>query len=165
VWLVFHVNDGRYGGVDLAGLNFLVVATVAGPMGAGNWTVAAYIDARASQDQQGALGAIFTGAAGGPLSAIAPLIGTNLGVKVVPIEYRNDGKKRSAVIPGILNSTIEAVPGISPDGLVVKNGANPLFPENWIQASGVEATYKDYSFDWDNTGKCADYAAFRWSGP
>ena len=98
------------------------------------------------------------------MSALAPLIGHNLGAKVVPITYQNMGKKRSAVIPGILNSTIQAVPALTPDAVVVKNDVNPLFPKGWVQASGVQSTYKDYDFHWDNSGKCADYAPFRWSG-
>jgi hypothetical protein len=49
---------------------------------------------------------------------------------------------------------------------VIKRNANPLFPgEDWVQAYGVQSTYTDHDFQWDNTGKCADYAQFRWSGP
>jgi hypothetical protein len=165
VLLVFHVNQGHYGDTDLAGGNLIVAAHAPGVMAEGNWTVAVYVDSKASPQQQEALGAIFGGAAGGPLSALAPLISSNVGVKAVSIEYRNEGRQRSARIEGILDARIEAVPGVSPDALVIKQGANPLFPAEWIQAYGVQTTYRDYEFNWDNTGKCADYAAFRWSGP
>jgi hypothetical protein len=128
--------------------------------------VAVYLDDKASSQQQEALGAIFGGAAGGPLGALAPLIGRNLGVKTVPISYRNEGKKRSARIEGILDSEIEAVPAATPEAVVVKQNANPLFPgEDWVQAYGVRGTFTDHEFRWDNSGKCADYASFRWSGP
>jgi hypothetical protein len=165
VLLVFHVNAGHYGETDLTGGNLILAAHAPGIMAEGNWTVAVYVDSRASTPQQQALGAIFGGAAGGPLSALAPLIGSNAGIKAVPIEYRNEGRQRSARIEGILDARVEAVPGASPDALVVKQGANPLFPAEWIQAYGVQTTYRDYEFNWDNTGRCADYAAFRWSGP
>lgn len=166
VVLVFHITEGQYGDVDLADLNIIEAARAIGPMANGNWTAAAYLDERASGQQQEALGAIFGGAAGGPPSALAPLIGQNLGVKVVPIEYRNEGKKRSARIGGILDSNIEAVPAAVPDAVVIKLNANPLFPgEDWVQAYGVQSTFTDHDFKWDNTGKCADYAQFRWSGP
>jgi hypothetical protein len=166
VVLVFHVNQGRYGQTDLDGLNVILTAHAPGPMADGNWTVAAYLDQRASTEQQEALGAVFGGAAGGPLGALAPLIATNLGVKVVPIVYENRGKQRSARIDGILDSTIEAVPAATPDAVVTKQNANPLFAgEDWVQAYGVRGTYTDYQFRWDNSGKCADYANFRWSGP
>jgi len=166
VFLVFHINDGRYGETGLAGLNLVLAAHAPGPMVEGDWTVAVYLDDKASPQQQEGLGAIFGGAAGGPLGALAPLIGRNLGVKTVPIDYRNEGKKRSARIEGILDSEIEAVPAATPDGVVVKQNANPLFAgEEWVQAYGVRGTFTDYEFRWDNSGKCADYASFRWSGP
>jgi hypothetical protein len=166
VVLVFHLNEGKFGDVNLSNLNVIMAARAVGPMAGGNWTVAAYLDERASPEQQQALGAIFGGAAGGPPSALAPLIGENLGAQVVPIEYRNEGKKRSARISGVLDANIEAVPSPFPDEVVVKLNANPLFPgENWVQAYGVKSTYTDHAFNWDNTGKCADYSIFRWSGP
>ncbi len=40
-----------------------------------------------------------------------------------------------------------------------------MFPDEWVQAYGVTTTYTDHEFRWDNSGKCADYAPFRWSGP
>jgi hypothetical protein len=166
VVLVFHINEGRYGDVDLSGLNFVMAARAEGPMAQGNWKAAAYIDERASPEQQQALGAIFSGSAGGPPSALAPLIGQNLGGKTVPIEYRNEGKKRSARIPNVLDANIQAVPAITEDAVVIKLNANPLFPgQDWVQAYGVQSSYTDHDFRWDNTGKCADYAEFRWAGP
>ncbi len=87
VYLVFHVNQGRYGGVDLAGLNAVLAVHSPGPMAQGNWTVAAYVDARASAEQQSALGTIFSGGAGGPLAALGPLVGNNLGAKAVPLPH------------------------------------------------------------------------------
>lgn len=165
VWLVYHLTAGRYGETDLSGLNLVLAAHAPGVMAEGNWTVAVYLDARASAAQQEALGGIFGGAVGGPMAALAPLIGQNLGVKVVPITYRSEGKKRSATIDDILDSTIEAVPTPTGEGVVVKKGANPLFPDEWVQAYGVRGTFHDYEWTWDNSGKCADYADFTWSGP
>jgi hypothetical protein len=161
----FTITEGRYGGVDLAGLNAVLAVHAPGPMAEGNWSVAAYLDARASAEQQQALGAIFSGATGGPPAALGPLIGTNLGARVVPIEYHNEGKKRTARIGGILEAVIQAVPGgADPDREVVKQNAHPFFPE-LTQAYGVVSRYTDHGMQWDNTGKCADYAPFRWAGP
>jgi hypothetical protein len=166
VYLLFHINSGTYGDVRLDDLNVMLAARAAGPMIEGNWTAAMYLDERASGEQQEALGSIFGGAAGGPMAGLAPLIGTNLGVKLVPIEYRNDGKRRSASIPNILEATVQAVPSYKEDAVVIKENANPLFEgAEWVQASGVTSSYRDYDFQWDNTGKCADYASFRWAGP
>jgi hypothetical protein len=104
--LIFHIESGRYGDVALDGLNVALAIHTPGPMAEGNWSVAAYIDQRADDKQTAALGAIFTGAAGGPMAAFAPLIGKNLGVKKAPITFRIEGKKRSAEIPGVLHMSL-----------------------------------------------------------
>src|SRR5579859_2021065 len=78
VALVFHIDRGSFDGTALDGLNVALVAHTPGPMADGNWSVAAYIDERADDRQTAALGAIFTGAEGGPMAAFAPLIATQL---------------------------------------------------------------------------------------
>ena len=77
--LIFHIDSGRYGDIALDGLNVAVMLHAPGVMADGNWSVAAYIDQRADDKQTEALGAIFTGAAGGPMAAFTPLISTNPG--------------------------------------------------------------------------------------
>jgi len=110
VALIFHIDNGNYGSVPLDGLNVAMVAHTPGPMAEGNWTVAAYIDERADDQQSEALSTIFTGAAGGPMAAFVPLISNNLGSKKAPIKYQIDGKKRSAEIPNILKMAVEPLP-------------------------------------------------------
>ena len=166
VWLVFHINRGTYGDLDLSNLNIIMAARAEGVMANGNWTAGVYLDERANPDQQQALGAIFGGQAGGPMAALAPLIGTNLGAKLVPIEFRSEGKKRSAQIPNVLNSVVEAVPSPFEGEVVIKRNANPLFPgEDWVQAYGTTSSLTDLGWSWDNSGKCADYANFTFAGP
>ena len=70
--MIFHIDNGKYGDVALDGLNVALAIHTPGPMAEGNWAVAAYIDQRADEKQTQALGAIFTGAAGGPMAAFAP---------------------------------------------------------------------------------------------
>jgi hypothetical protein len=94
--IVFHIESGKYGSVALDGLNVALAIQTPGPMAEGNWSVAAYIDERADDKQTEALGAIFTGAAGGPMAAFAPLIGKNLGVKKVPIALAPSPQPRPA---------------------------------------------------------------------
>src|SRR6266480_4613386 len=124
-----HIERGSYGGVALDGLNVALVIHALGPMAEGNWTVGAYIDQRADDKQTEALGAIFTGAAGGPMAAFAPLIAENLGVKKVPITYRVDGKKRLAEIPNILHMSVEPLPTMHPNGEMWASTGHPISPD------------------------------------
>src|SRR5262245_58087328 len=89
--VIFHIESGRYGDLSLNGLNVALAIYTPGPMAEGNWSVAAYIDERADDKQTEALGAIFTGTVGGPMAALAPLIGKHLGGKKVPTTFRIDG--------------------------------------------------------------------------
>ena len=129
VVLIFHVETGSYEGTSLDGLNVVLAAHTPGPMADGNWSVAAYIDERANDKQTEALGAIFTGAAGGPISHFAPLIGNNLGATKVPITYQIDGKKRSAEIPGTLHMSVDPLPTAHPSGEMWANAGHPVSPD------------------------------------
>jgi hypothetical protein len=165
VALIFHVDKGSYGGTALDGLNVALAVHTPGPMGEGNWSVAAYIDERADDKQTEALGAIFTGAAGGPMAVLAPLIGKTLGVKKVPIRYKIDGKKRAAEIPGVLQVAVDPLPTAHPSGEMWANTGHPVSPDKLAFAVGAAgSTFSDHGMRWDNSGKNGHYAPIRWSG-
>jgi hypothetical protein len=133
-------------------------------MANGNWSVAAYIDERADDSQTAALGAIFTGAEGGPMAAFAPLIANNLGVKKVPITYSVNGKNRSAQIPGILNMAVEPLPTMHPGGEIWAGIGHPVAPDRLALAVGAQgSTFTDHGMRWDNSGKNGHYAPISWS--
>ena len=164
VALIFHIDTGSYDGTSLDGLNVVLAAHTPGPMAEGNWSVAAYIDERADDKQTEALGAIFTGAAGGPISHFAPLIGKNLGATKVPITYRIDGKKRSAEIPGTLHMSVDPLPTAHPSGEMWANAGHPVSPDKLAFAVGAAGnTFTGHGMRWDNSGKNAHYAPIHWS--
>jgi hypothetical protein len=164
VALLFHIEQGNYDQVSLDGLNVALAAHAPGPMANGNWSVAAYIDERADDTQTAALGAIFTGAEGGPMAAFAPLIATNLGVKKVPITYSVSGKTRAAQIPGILNMTVEPLPTAHPSGEIWTALGHPVAPDRMALAVGGQgSTFADHGMRWDNSGKNGHYAPISWS--
>jgi hypothetical protein len=133
-------------------------------MGAGNWTIAAYIDERADDQQTAALGAIFGGAEGGPMAAFAPLIGTHLGAKKVAIRYSINGKSRSAEIVGILQVAVEPLPTMHPSGETWAALGHPVAPDKMALAVGIAgSTFADHGMRWDNSGKNGYYAPINWS--
>ena len=164
VALIFHVDKGTYGGVALDGLNVAVIMHTPGPMADGNWTAAAYIDDRADDRQTAALGAIFTGAEGGPMAAFAPLIATQLGVKKVPIRYSIQGKSRSVEIPNIMQMAVEPIPTMHPSGEIWTTLGHPVAPDRIALAMGRSgSTFADYGMRWDNSGRNGHYAPISWS--
>ncbi|HSU06021.1 MAG TPA: DUF1326 domain-containing protein [Acetobacteraceae bacterium] len=164
VALVFHIDTGSYDTVSLDGLSIAVVAHTPGPMGEGNWTLAAYIDERADDQQTAALGAIFGGAEGGPMAAFAPLVGTHLPPKKVPITYTIGGKSRSVEIPGIMHMGVEPLPTMHESGQLWAATGHPVAPDRLAFAVGSKgSSFSDHGMRWDNSGKNGHYAPINWS--
>jgi hypothetical protein len=109
VTLVFHVTDGDVEGTDVSGLTVAAVADTPKVMSEGNWRLGVIIDEAASDEQAEKLGAVFGGQLGGPMEALGPLVGENLGVERAPIEVREDGLRHSAKIGDAIDFEIEDV--------------------------------------------------------
>jgi hypothetical protein len=109
VTLVFHVRNGDVNGTDVAGLTVAAIVDTPKVMTDGNWRVGVFIDAAASDEQAEKLGGVFSGALGGPMAALGPLVGENLGVQRAPIEVQEDGLRHSIRIGDAVDFEIEDV--------------------------------------------------------
>ena len=107
--LVFHIENGEVEGVDVGGLTVAAVADTPKVMSEGNWRLGVIIDAAASDEQAEQLGAVFSGALGGPMGALGPLVGENLGVQRAPIEVHHEGLRHSVRIGDSVDVEIEDV--------------------------------------------------------
>jgi hypothetical protein len=167
VALAFHIDQGRYGNVVLDGLNFVVAARSPGVMGEGNWAVGLILDAQANAEQQQALTAIASGQAGGPMAALAPLLGQFLGTESRPIHYQKNGKSRSVSIPGVLDQAVEGVSSpASPDEPMCID--NTLHPANkrLALARATRSHLHAFGLDWDDASgrNNGHFAPFSWQG-
>ena len=163
--MVFHIDKGKFGDVTLDGMNVAMIGESHGPMADGNWTGAAYIDERTDDKQMEALGAIFGGTVGGPMAALAPLFGKNLGVKKARITFRKDGQRRSGEIPGVMKMSVHALPSMAEGEEILGATGHPFNPTKLAFAVGDEnSVFDDYGMHWDNSGRNALYAAINWSG-
>ena len=109
VTLVFHVASGDVEGTDVSGLTVAALADTPKVMTDGDWKLGVFIDAAASDEQAEKLGAVFSGRLGGPMEALGPLIGENLGVERAPIEVREEGLTHSVRIGEAVDFEIEDV--------------------------------------------------------
>ena len=109
VTLVFNVHSGNVEGTDVGGVTVAAIADTPKVMTDGNWRLGVFIDAAASDEQAERLGAVFSGALGGPMAALGPLVGENLGVQRAPIEVREDGLRHSIRIGDAVDFEIEDV--------------------------------------------------------
>src|SRR6266480_6963098 len=109
VVLVFNVVDGNVDGTDVSGLKVAAIGDTPKVMSDGNWRLGVFIDAAASDEQAQKLGGVFSGALGGPMQALGPLVSENLGVQRAPIEVREDGLTHSIKIGDEVDFEIEDV--------------------------------------------------------
>ena len=109
VVLVFNVKSGEVDGTDVSGLTVAAVCDAPKVMSEGNWRLGVVIDAKATDEQAEKLGGVFSGALGGPMEALGPLVGENLGVERLPIEVHEDGLKHSVRIGDEVDFEIEDI--------------------------------------------------------
>jgi len=144
VFFAWHITQGEKDGVDLAGLNAALAVHTPKQMTDGNWKVALYLDDRADASQSEALGAIFSGQAGGHLANVVPLIGEVAGVKSVPISFDASNGGRSVQVGDALTMRVEEMAGL--DGVnppVITNSLLGAITQPLRQAKSVELKYHD----------------------
>jgi hypothetical protein len=109
VVLVFNIKSGEVEGTDVSGLKVAAVADTPKVMSDGNWRLGVVIDEAASDEQAEKLGGVFSGSLGGPMEALGPLVGEQLGVERLPIDVEEDGLKHAVRIGDEVDFEIEDV--------------------------------------------------------
>jgi hypothetical protein len=119
-WMAYSIIKGQFGETSLDGTRFAVYYKFPGLVEQGQGLASAYIDTRATKEQQQALEAIGTGRAGGGIFDLfgTQLVTTWLPTRVVPIEFEfRDGAGR-VLIEGFAEAESELLS--YPDGSVIR---------------------------------------------
>jgi hypothetical protein len=162
VGLVYHVSRGSVDGTDVSGLSVVVIADTPKQMTDGNWNLGLIIDERASQQQADALGGVFSGQQGGPMAALAPLVGSILGIERAPIEYSDNGNRHSVRVGDTVAIEIE---DFVPEGLSEPTRLQNVFhPSNTTLtvAKAVASRISAFGMTFENEGRSAFSAPFSW---
>lgn len=146
VFLAWHITEGEKDGVDLSGMNAVLTVHAPKQMTDGNWKVALYLDDRASAEQSEAMGAVFSGAAGGHLSAFGPLIGEVLGVAPASITFDKDGHSLRATVGDVLSMEAEEILGLDQTNPGVITNATLAVAQPIRQARAGDVKYHGH---WD----------------
>ena len=161
---IFHVEEGVSDGVPLGGLTVVLAIHVPGRMADGDWRVAPYLPAAATEAQQRALWAIFLGQAGGPMARVAAVVSEWREPRVVPITYAAAGLSRKVQIPGVLDIEVEGITGADGTSEVWIRNVKHLACRMMASALGRRGDYRDHGTRWDHAGKNAHYGPFEWRG-
>jgi hypothetical protein len=109
VTLVFDIREGEIEGTPVGGLKVVAVADTPKVMTDGNWRLGMFIDEQASDEQAEKLGKVFGGQLGGPMAALAPLVGEIAGVERAHIEVTHDGVRHSVRVGDAIDFEIEDI--------------------------------------------------------
>lgn len=164
--VTLHIDKGEKDGIKLDGLSFVVMMHSPGAMGEGNITVGLIVDDTASDQQLDAISAIATGSAGGPMAALAPLVGKIAGVERRPIRFEADGLNRSMSAGELVDQACEGIASaVAPDQAIgIDNTAHPVNSRLSL-AKAKRSSFHAFGIDWDDaTGtRNGHFAPFAWA--
>jgi hypothetical protein len=164
--MVFHVDRGEVDSVDVSDLNVAAVIDTPKVMAEGNWRLGMIIDERASDEQAEALGGVFSGAMGGPMAGLAPLVSEELGVERLPIEITDDGGRHAVRIgDGAVDVEVEEIVSMGREDGKTAQLANVFHPagETLTVAKATRSHIDVLGVEFSSEGGSGFAAPFAWS--
>jgi hypothetical protein len=160
--VALRIDKGEKDGVSLDGLSFIVMIHSPGDM-----TVGVIVDERADDAQTAAIVDIASGAAGGPMANLAPLVSEVAGVEKRPITFEADGLNRAVTAGDMIDQAIEGLPSavVEGDAMYIDNTAHPV-TSRLALAKATRSRFDAFGIKWDGgTGaRNGHFAPFSWTG-
>lgn len=164
--VAMRIDKGGKDGVKLDGLSFILLLHSPSAMADGNITAGLIVDERASDAQTEAIKAIALGSAGGPMAALAPLVGRVAGVEKRPIRFESSGMKHTVTAGELIDQVCEGVPGAvrTEEPAYLENVFHPV-NSKVAMAKATRSRFDAFGIRWnDSTGtRNGHYAPFAWS--
>ena len=165
--VAMHIDKGAKDGVSLDGLSFVMMLLSPKAMAEGNLTVGLIVDERATQPQVDAITAIATGSEGGPMAALAPLVGSFAGVEKRSISFLQDGLRYTVKAGELVDQSCEGVASaMDPNQpVVLDNVAHPVSARLAL-AKATKSIFNVFGVSWnDSSGtRNAHFSPFSWAG-
>jgi hypothetical protein len=163
--LVFHIDSGEVEGVDVSDLTVIAVADAPGAMLEGNWQLGMVLDDTASDEQAQKLGAVFSGELGGPMGALAPLVGGSLGLERMSIEFESSDGRHSVRAGDAIDIEVEdVVPfGVETGEPAKLEGIFHPATTSFTISQAKRSKIKVFGLDLSHEGKSAFSTRFAWS--
>ena len=164
--IAMRIDRGNKDSVKLDGLAFIVLLHSPSAMAEGNIKVGLIIDDKADEEQTDAIAAIATGAEGGPMAALGPLVGEVAGIEKRSIVFENDGMKYAVKAEELVEQSLEGVPSASAEGepIFLENTCHPVSSKLAL-ANAKTSSIHAFGIDWDDSSgtRNAHFAPFSWS--
>jgi hypothetical protein len=161
-----RIEKGEKDGVRLDGLGFAIVVSSPGPMADGDMTVGLIVDERADQQQTDAIAAISTGAAGGPMAVLAPLVSRMAGIEKRPIRFEAEGMRFAFEAGELVDQACEGVESMPDPGqpIYLDNTGHPANTRLAL-ARATRSSFHAFGIEWQDTSGARNghFAPFSWS--
>jgi len=165
--LAWHIDGGSIEGVDVTGRTVALSVHIPGNVLAGNWKAAVFVDDGASDEQQGELLKVFTGALGGAIADLAGLIGEVVSVERVPITFTVEDGKGHFTIGSIADADLTPYMGATGKPTILSETVFSTIPGSPVYASKADHFTRDGKPhglpDVDITGQNALQGHFRFA--
>ncbi len=164
-WAGVRIDAGRSGNIDLSGLNVAMLLDIPGKMERGNWTLALWIDDRATDEQFGALESILRGGARGTTGLFKLLVGEYLGAERAPVNFVTEGDTRSLSVGRYIQGAVTPITGMrGGEEVSVVNTQYWMGPEV-VVAEATMGRVRAFGRVWNFEGRSAEICSIRWEGP
>lgn len=164
--MAMQVERGKFDTIALDGITFIVVGYTPEAMGKGNWSVGLVIDERASAEQIGAITAIASGTAGGPMAPLSGLIGKFLGAETAPVQFEGGGVRFAIKAGTLVDMAAEGAMGIDSsvtDPMFIGNTGHPVSSRLALaRASRSHVHALGLKWDDDSGKNNGHFAPFSW---
>lgn len=165
--VAMKIDKGEKDGVSLDGLAFIVLIYAPGAMADGNMTVGLIVDENADDAQTDAIGEITSGGIGGPMAALAPLVGEMAGVEKRPISFEVEGMNYAVKAGNLIDQAVVGVPSAVAEGepVYLENTCHPVAAKLAL-ANATRSSFHAFGVDWDDASgtRNGHFAPFDWSG-
>ena len=165
--IAMKIDQGEKDGITLDSLAFIVLLRSPGPMADGNLKVGLIVDEKSDDTQLQAISAIATGADGGPMAALAPLVGEVAGVEKRPISFEKNGMTYAVKAGELIDQALKGVPSVTNEG-------EPIYLENVLHpassklalAKATVSKFHAFGIDWEDASgtRNGHFAPFSWNG-
>jgi len=163
----FSIDKGEKDGIDLSGLNFVVLMRAPGVMVDGGFVGGLIVDDKATPEQVEAIGAIMSGDVGGPMANLAPLVAEMRGVEQCPIEITHNGVYYAVKAGDFVEQACRGVTSLADesDVMYIDKTGHPA-NQRLALARAEKTKFNAFGIEWEDASgtRNGHFAPFSWSG-
>lgn len=134
-------------------------------MSEGSWRLGVLLDDQVSDEQADRLAAVFGGQLGGPMEALTPLVGGQLGVERVPMEVAHENGTHCIKVGGDGRLEVQEIMPLGKENVEPARFVGILRPagDDFAIAKATWLRISAFGIEFDGPGRSAFASPFGWA--